>query len=376
MPLMQTLENFFVEGIGIRMKTSSCRCSNRIFFNNYQCLSCGSEVGRCNVCRQSASFAKQDDGTWQCDFCEANVSPCCNRASSVCNAFVEVEGSLCQWCAFTTVTPDLHVPQNEKHWIELERAKRRLLLQLADLQLPPYLPNLNQTHPLSFQFLENKKLPDGTVEQIYTGHAEGVITVNIQEADSVYRESARVALREPQRTLIGHMRHEVGHYIDWSYARRVAAEEYHALFGDPDLVNYEESKNAFYANGAPATWAEHHVSAYATMHPWEDFAETMNAYLDIMAIAATANDRGLAKFDMSPTSPAQELVNGVLDIAITVSEFNFDLGLPPLLPERLSQAVIDKLAFIHTLRIAKVKAPWSSIAKTFSKRISSDASMD
>ena len=112
------------------------------------------------------------------------------------------------------------------------------------------------------------------------------------------------------------------------------------------------------------------------MHPWEDFAETMNAYLDIMAIAATANDRGLAKFDMSPTSPAQELVNGVLDIAITVSEFNFDLGLPPLLPERLSQAVIDKLAFIHTLRIAKVKAPWSSIAKTFSKRISSDASMD
>ncbi len=337
------------------MKTGKCQCGNRLFFSNYRCLACGSDVGRCDRCNALTSMSKVSEDHWSCDACDAAVQPCGNHAHAVCNVFVDLEKPLCQWCEFTTVTPDLQMPENIPLWIELERAKRRLLLELKQLEMPPYVADINESHPLSFQFLANKTLDDGTVEPVFTGHANGVITVNTQEADSVHREKTRVALREPQRTLIGHLRHEVGHYIDWAYASRVAAEAYQALFGDPAATDYEQAKNAYYAQGATADWAESYVSAYATMHPWEDFAETVNAYLDIMAIAATANDQGIAKFDISPNAAADKLVNGVLAIAIIVSEFNLDLGLSPLLPERLPPTVIAKLSFVHQLRNTKLK---------------------
>ncbi len=174
--------------------------------------------------------------------------------------------------------------------------------------------------------------------------------INLAEVDSVHRERLRVQLNEPHRTLIGHMRHEIGHYIDWSWASRVAAAAYHQLFGDPGVTDYGESMREYYDHGPPADWAENYVSAYATMHPWEDFAETVNVYLDIMAIATTANDIADRKMDLTPAASPQQLVAKVLEIVIEVSEYNFDLGLMPLLPECLSQAVMDKLAFVHRLR--------------------------
>ncbi len=123
--------------------------------------------------------------------------------------------SLCEWCQFTTLIPDLEQPINGVRWSALETAKRRLLAELEQLGLPPYIGQMRSTYPLTFQFAA-PAIINGETQSVITGHAEGVITINAEEADSDRREATRVALGEPQRTLIGHMRHEIGHYIDWS----------------------------------------------------------------------------------------------------------------------------------------------------------------
>ena len=232
----------------------------------------------------------------------------------------------------------------------IESAKCFLLLQLNDLSLPPFIDKLQESHPLQFEFLEDRIDETGQKKMITTGHEKGLITINLAEADSVHRERLRVELGEPQRTLIGHLRHEVGHYIDWSWASRYAKDRYHRLFGDPATVDYSQAMQHHYDNGPPKNWAENHFSAYATMHPWEDFAEMVNVYLDIMAIATTANDLGGRDFDMSPDGDVNKLVASILKIVVEVSEYNFDLGLLPLLPEQLSPPVMEKLAFVHSLR--------------------------
>jgi hypothetical protein len=44
---------------------------------------------------------------------------------------------------------------------------------------------------------------------------------------------------------------------------------------------------------APAHWRDNFVSAYATTHPWEDFAETFAHYLHIVDTLETANAFGI-----------------------------------------------------------------------------------
>ncbi len=308
------------------MKTTFCKCGNRLFFNNHTCLACGRSVGRCGECRKLTSFSKlsaavetetlasgkaEPDGQGGtgrsvCDQpgCGREVSPCSNRSNSACTSFVGGRAeALCEWCQFTTLIPDLDISPNLSRWIALEAAKRRLLAELEALDLPPYLGEahvglVNQYFPLSFRF-PAPALLDGVMQPVITGHAEGVITINAEEADSERREATRVALGEPQRTLIGHMRHEIGHYLDWCYAWQVAADKYRQLFGDPMAIDYEQSKQRHYNKGAPADWPTSFVSAYGSMHPWEDFAETVNAYLDLMAIAQTARDQKLEDIDTS-----------------------------------------------------------------------------
>lgn len=297
-----------------------------------------------------------DGATATCDACQSIVHACVNQTHGVCHCFNEAPKKLCRWCEFTNVIPPLSQTESIARWRAMESAKRRLLLQLEDLRLPPFIADTLQTHPLRFDFLEDSVDAEGKPKKVTTGHENGLITINLAEADSVHRERLRVQFGEPQRTLIGHMRHEVGHYIDWAWASRVAAKKYHSLFGDPDAVDYSEAMKRHYEQGPPTDWHDNHASAYATMHPWEDFAETVNLYLDIMAIATTANDIGGQGLDLSPETDAAKLVKSVLDIVIQVSEYNFDLGLLPLLPERLSPMVVHKLSYVHSLRSASVAA--------------------
>lgn len=337
------------------MKTGICRCSNRIFFNNHRCLSCNATLGRCSVCNSLTSFYVEEK-LIQCDACKAEVFACVNQEHDVCQSFNAEPDGLCRWCQLTNVIPPLSQRKSVQRWGRMESAKRRLLLQLEDLGLPPYIADTQVTHPLLFEFLENTVDKKGKSKKVITGHQNGLITINLVEADSVHRERVRIKLGEPQRTLIGHMRHEVGHYIDWAWASRVAPDQYHALFGDPNAVDYGKAMKKHYDVGAPADWAENHVSSYATMHPWEDFAETVNVYLDIMAIATTRNDLAGHNLDLSAQADHRKLVKAVLQTVIEVSEYNFDLGLEPLLPEQLPPTVLDKLAFVHELRSMQLQA--------------------
>lgn len=119
---------------------------------------------------------------------------------------------------------------------------------------------------------------------------------------------------------------------------------------DPNASDYANAMQLHYERGAPSNWPQSFVSQYATMHPWEDFAETVNAYLDIMAIATTANDLRQADMNLSPTADLSELIASILKIVVEANEYNFDLGLAPLLPEQVSPCAMKKLAYIHSLR--------------------------
>lgn len=362
------------------MKTTFCKCGNRLFFNNHSCLACGRSVGRCSVCRKLGSFSvnvnsagsvrvgespdsaaatgmgsaspPQAAESFVCDQpgCGQEVMPCTNRNHAACTSFVSGRtDELCEWCQFTTLIPDLDHPANGLRWSVLELAKRRLLAELEQLGLPPYIGEMRFVYPLTFRFAA-PTMVNGEFQTVITGHAEGVITINAEEADSDQREATRIALGEPQRTLIGHMRHEIGHYIDWSYAWRISRGPYIELFGDPMAVDYELAKQRHYAEGAPVDWPARFVSAYASMHPWEDFAETVNAYLDIMAIADTARDQKLCDIDTNPAAEIGRIIQQTLPVAVAISEFNTDLGLPALLPEQLSTVAVAKLSFVHQLR--------------------------
>lgn len=331
------------------MKTSHCRCGNRIFFNGRHCVRCEAHLGRCGGCGNLTSVTVDHDRQ-SCDVCKQPVFYCENRNLGACNCLVTRDKQMCRWCKFTTHIPNLEDPQNVQRWGLLETAKRRLLLQLESLTLPPFGSKSNVETPLSFRFLANSINVLGEKSTVLTGHSEGVITINLLEADSAYREKSRVEFGEPHRTLIGHMRHEIGHYFDWALGDRIDRNYYHELFGDPNSVDYELALADHYRDGPSPNWQEAFVSAYATMHPWEDFAETVNAYLDIMAIGATARDLGRLDIDIASIEEISPVIPAILEIATEVSEYNFDLGLLPLLPERLSPTVVEKLSFMHSLR--------------------------
>lgn len=314
-------------------------------------MTCGNPVGQCTQCHRLGSFSSHDEETHECDHCHAKVTPCIHRANGLCNSLNEPDEPLCSFCQLTRTVPDCSDPNDRQYWAELERAKRRLLIQLRTLGgFPPYVAVAEGTPPLLFDFKKDIVQDGQVVERVFTGHADGVITINLREADSVFREQTRIELGEPQRTLIGHFRHEYGHYLDLCVVDAKLRQQYNCLFGDPEAVSYEDAKQAHYQNGPTVNWHERFVSAYASMHPWEDFAESVNVYLDLTALAETANDQHRASIDYSTSAKVASFVPKVLKMAVAASEFNLDMGLPVLLPEIMPDPVLEKLEFIHHLR--------------------------
>ena len=207
------------------MQTFSCRCGNPLFFENTHCLACESEVGWCPACRHIVALAPLDSGGYRCthEGCGTALMKCHNYAvENVCNRMVVMaEGhadTLCDCCRYNEVIPDLEVDGNRERWAALESAKRRLFYTLDLLKLPHGVEGEDIRVPLSFSFMADA-LPDqglwrstANQEKVYTGHANGHITINVKEADDVERERLRVDMNESHRTLIGHFRHEIGHY--------------------------------------------------------------------------------------------------------------------------------------------------------------------
>lgn len=288
--------------------------------------------------------------------------PCQNyRVENVCNWMVpEASGDdYCPSCRLTQVIPALHKPENKQHWYKLELAKRRLIYSLQGLHLPIRSRAEDPERGLAFEFLEDT----AAGEKVLTGHASGVITLNVAEADDARREQMRTAMGEPYRTLLGHLRHEVGHYFwDVLIADSPRLEGFRQCFGD-ERVDYVASLQRHYTEGPRADWESGYISAYATMHPWEDWAECFAHYLHMTDGLHTAENWGFqlqpVRADRAPVEQvdirqrAQDfdtlLFSQWLPMTRFLNSLNRSLGQNDAYPFTISAPVVGKLRFIDTV---------------------------
>ncbi|MGU7853665.1 zinc-binding metallopeptidase family protein [Burkholderia orbicola] len=343
------------------MKTFHCgRCSQLVFFENVKCERCDALLGYLPDVGEVGAFEPAGDGTWRSLHAAMpgkRYRQCANYAvEHVCNWMIPAESddTLCRACVLTETIPNLSSPDNRLLWFRLEAAKRRLLYTLLVLGLPVESRAQQPARGMGFSF---KASTD--TEVVMTGHANGLITVNLDEADDAKRERIRTDMREPYRTLLGHFRHEIGHYY---FDRLVRGsrwmEPFRACFGD-ERADYQAALDAHYANNEPTDWESAYVSEYATMHPWEDWAETWAHYLHIVDTLDTATACGLvlAPDDASlPTLADQTSVDEAsfsslmrrwFPLTYALNSLNRSMGTPDAYPFVLAPAVVAKLRFVH-----------------------------
>ncbi len=344
------------------MKTFQCSCGNTTFFENTQCLTCGNTLGWCPACSLITPLVSAGDGSLKCggSNCGVALTKCRNYSiEGVCNRCVLLgEGSsdgLCDYCRFNDTIPDLDVTGNREMWLRLEEAKRRLLYTLDLLRLPYGTKEDNFEPPLGFDFKADKVAANrwwwsmGKEERVYTGHSDGKITINLREADSVEREKTRVMFQEAHRTVIGHFRHEIGHYYWQMLVEGQKEESFKEVFGDHNNPTYSEAQNYYYANGPTQKWRSEYVSSYATMHPWEDFAETFATYLDMISVLDTAWNAGLETSCDATSADLPTMVEVYVRLGLVLNEMNRAMGLIDFVPEIFNRSVVMKMNFIHVL---------------------------
>lgn len=346
------------------MKLFACdHCGNTVYFENARCERCGHQLGYLPDKNALVSLV-QSDGQWSTPaFAGESYVFCENARHGACNWLIPArEGGdiYCAACRHNETIPAIEDALNLRRWQVIERAKKRLFYSLLRLRLPLETRNENPGHGLSFRFLADMPIAAGPV---LTGHEEGIITIALAEADDAERESRRTRMGEPYRTLLGHFRHEIGHhYWDLLVAGLPALDRFRALFGD-ETADYNMALQAYYANGAPAGWPQTHISAYATAHPWEDFAETFAHYLHITDTVEMASafgvrarprteDTNLAvRVDFDPYAAAnvQTIVDNWVPLASMLNNLNRAMGHPDAYPFILTPQVIEKLGFVHDL---------------------------
>lgn len=347
------------------MRIFSCTCGNPLYFENSRCLSCGREVGWCPVCRTLAPLVAAAAGEVACGHpgCGARLRKCfnylehnvCNRSLALPPDGTAADGGLCDYCRYNETIPDLSVPGNQEKWYRLEQAKRRLLYTLDLLGLPYGKTEDGVSPGLSFDFLadtsdpQRRWRPMGTGEQVHTGHADGKITINLREADPVERERSRVAFGEAHRTLIGHFRHEIGHYYYQMLVQGRRDEAFREAFGDPHQPPYAEALERYYSLGLRPDWRGQFVTAYASAHPWEDFAEIFATFLDMTSVLDTALHLGFADAAKPDTAELEDMVARYRRLGLLANELNRAMGLSDLVPEVLASPVVAKLRWVHRL---------------------------
>lgn len=342
------------------MKTFSCSCQNTIFFENSLCLRCGRALGYLPD-HGVMSALEEADGLWKAlvPGTGGRYRMCGNRVGEdVCNWMVpEADGhDTCRSCRLNHTIPNLEVPGNRLLWYRIEGAKRRLLYSLDAMGLPIVGRDADPAGGLMFEFLESPEKQGefrdivGMSGEVMTGHQKGQIIINIAEADHASRERMRERMNEAYRTLLGHFRHEIGHYY-WD--RLVAGTHWHEpfrdLFGD-ETSDYGGALKRHYGGGVPPDWQESFISAYASAHPWEDWAETWAHYMHMVDTLETAREYGFLA-DAAPT-PSEDEGFGTLAIAwgrLTegMNALNRSMGMPDAYPFVLHGKAERKVHFVH-----------------------------
>ena len=316
------------------MKTFHCtHCRNLVFFENVRCLNCGRSLAYLPDRNVMAAINEGTDGFWHVDERTPTRQPyrlCANYlGQDICNWAIPIGDpeSLCQSCRLTRVIPDL-TAEGKDAWFRLEAAKRRLLQSLLSLQLPVSKKTDENPQGVIFEFLKDSAQPNGDSNRVLTGHDNGLITINIAEADDVQRERIRQQHKEPYRTLLGHFRHEIGHYY-WDRLIQDAGRlrAFRELFGD-ERANYATALKRHYERGAPAQWEQSFISAYATSHPWEDWAETWAHFLHMTDALDTAGAAGLS---LQPLRAGEPAIPALPD-SVTLMDAGFDSMIERWLP--------------------------------------------
>jgi hypothetical protein len=353
------------------MRVFHCdHCHQLVFFESTQCVKCGRRLAYLPDLQFIGSLDGDNTdsaGVWRSPLPQANgrnYRLCTNYAQAqVCNwAIPENDpNALCIACRLTPTLPDMNVPGRKEAWYRMEGAKRRLIYNLTRLNLPLKNKQDDAERGLIFTYVTDDPV---TGETALTGHLAGTITINLAEADDAERERRRCALREPYRTLLSHFRHESGHYY-WDQLVRDNAgnlESFRSLFGD-ERSDYAAALRRNYDEGPPAQWQQTFISAYASSHPWEDWAESWAHYLHMIDTLETAAVCGVSLQPARDDEPAlprmseaapyaiefSELMGSWFAVTYMINNFSRGLGQADAYPFVLADSAIEKLRFIDQL---------------------------
>ncbi len=352
------------------MKLFVCQsCQQILFFESVTCTRCGHSLaylpdramvsaieaaeGRADVWRPASGTAREGSPLYRlCRNCTEH---------GVCNWALpaDEDAEYCRACRLNHVIPNLGSVKGKEAWRALEAAKRRVIYTLFELGLAVEPKSTLHPEGLMFDFLEDGTSADAP--KVLTGHDDGLVTINVAEADASFREKMRQRMGEAYRTVLGHFRHEVGHYF-WD--RLIKDGPHLAAFRDrfgDERADYAAAGKNHYESGPPADWPSRFVSAYASMHPWEDWAETWAHYLHMLDTIETANAYGLS---LQPSAPSNgsgnplalrevdrrsfdDLVHGWVPLSMALNSLNRSMGLNDFYPFVLSEIAIAKLRFVH-----------------------------
>jgi len=346
-------------------------CGSRAYFENHRCLSCGSELGFLPDALAISALEPAQEEFWRAlhPAAEGRLYRKCRNyeQEAVCNWMVaHDEGSeYCLSCSLSRSIPDLAQNANWERWRKLELAKRRLVYSLLRLELPVVAKWKDPERGLAFDFLADPEPAYPDSYSVLTGHARGVVTINIREADDDVREQMRLKMGEMYRTVLGHFRHESGHYY-WDLLVREHPEigRFRALFGD-ERTDYAAALRRHYENGPPSDWQERCVTPYGASHPWEDWAETWAHYIHIMDTLETAGAYGM-ELDANGgrqrlRDPFQRPFEGIIEdwlaLRFAINSLNRSMGFADPYPFILTDPVVAKLSFVHDWIKASAKAP-------------------
>jgi hypothetical protein len=326
----------------VRRFHCSCPGQPELFFGNDRCFACGRDIGFDPQRLVMTALEPNAPGAP-----DQQLRRCRNGIEhDVCNWLVADEdpSPFCASCRLNQTIPQLSKQGNLQRWRALEYAKRRLLYSLLRLGLGF---DADERGPgLRFSFLEDQRTNPLVLEStVMTGHSAGHVTVNIAEADPAYREREREILNQSYRTLLGHLRHESGHYyFDRLVANGDLIEPFRALFGD-EREDYRQALERFRGDGPLPGWEGRHISAYASAHPWEDWAECWAHYLHMVDTLETA-----VEYDVIDKLPAgaHALIERWGTLTIALNELNRSMGMPDPYPFVIGPVVGEKLALIES----------------------------
>jgi len=361
-----------------------CACGRPVHFRQGECAACltplgyDPEAGALLPLEPVASDVQAPDddagaaaGLWRA-WGAADNAPrfhrCANLATAAaCNWLVPEQdphagaAPLCRCCRLTRTTPDLALEHGAQWWHRIELAKRQLMASLLELHLP-VRSRLTEDPSFGLAFDLLRATPGGP--PVETGFADGIITVDIEEADDAWRQQRRAVSGEPHRTLLGQLRHETGHYY-WQRLVRPGRwlAPWRELFGD-ERKDRDAALQRHADSGPPPDWTQRHVSAWASSHPLEDWSETWAQYLAMVDTLGLARGLGLEASGvelpverygpevLSGSGDARPrdflmLVNRWLELTAALNEVARAMGMPDVHRRVLPAAVVRKLHLVH-----------------------------